>query len=230
VSDCDYSVEHLRGLVDSDTGARIHRLVLGVDGDRFSRNGAHPAGPMVVAVARLVEKKGLAYLVEATALLARGGTDVRVEVVGEGPLRGELEALVRTSGVENRVALLGERTPDQVHALLERAALLAMPCVVARDGDRDTMPVVVKEALAMEVPVVATQEVGLPEVVHDGWGRLVAPRDPRALAAAIGDLLALPPERRAAMGRAGREFVLAECNLTRETERLMRLVEGAARR
>jgi glycosyltransferase involved in cell wall biosynthesis len=109
---------------------------------------------------------------------------------------------------------------------LEDAAVLAAPSVIAADGDRDTMPVVVKEALAMEVPVVASDEVGLPEVVRPEWGRLVPPGDARALAAAISELLALPLDQRREMGRAGRGFVLEECSLRRETERLVALIRG----
>jgi colanic acid/amylovoran biosynthesis glycosyltransferase len=228
VSDCDYSVEYLRGIVSAEAGARIHRLVLGVDGDRFRRRTAYPGGGTVLAVARLVEKKGLAYLVEAAAALGVSGPLERVLIVGEGPLRGELAASIARSGAP--VELLGARPPDEVRDLLEDAALLAMPCLVASNGDRDTMPVVVKEALAMEVPVVATDEVGLPEVVRPEWGRLVPPRESETLAAAIGELLELPAARRAEMGRAGREFVLENCDLRRETERLVSLIRrhGAA--
>ncbi|MGZ4202499.1 MAG: glycosyltransferase, partial [Thermoleophilaceae bacterium] len=105
--------------------------------------------------------------------------------------------------------------------------LLAAPSVVAPDGDRDTMPVVVKEALAMELPVVASEEFGLPEVVRPAWGRLVPPGAPAALADAIRELLELPPERRAAMGRAGRAFVLEHCSLRGESGRLAALVAAA---
>jgi colanic acid/amylovoran biosynthesis glycosyltransferase len=125
------------------------------------------------------------------------------------------------------VELAGAAEHDAVRARLEAADLLAMPSVVAADGDRDSMPVVVKEALAMEVPVVASDEVGLPEVVQPAWGRLVAPGDPDALAAGIEELLALSVEERAAMGRAGREFVLECCDVEREAARLLELVDGA---
>jgi glycosyltransferase involved in cell wall biosynthesis len=222
VSDCDYSVEHLRELIGAEAGARLHRIVLGVDGERFRRRAPYPGGGTVLAVGRLVEKKGLRYLVEAAAELGADGPLERVLIVGEGPLRGELEGLIAGTGAP--VELLGARAPEAVRELLEAAALLAMPCVVAADGDRDTMPVVVKEALAMEVPVVATDEVGLPEVVKPGWGRLVAPRDPAALAAALRELLELAPERRAEMGRAGREFVLEHAEIRRETGRLVELI------
>ena len=113
--------------------------------------------------------------------------------------------------------------------LLERADLLAMPCVVAANGDRDSMPVVVKEAMAMEIPVVATDEVGLPELVRDELGRLVPPGDAAALAAAIAELLdAAAAERRAAMGRAARAHVIEHADVHRETAKLAELIRGSA--
>jgi glycosyltransferase involved in cell wall biosynthesis len=114
-----------------------------------------------------------------------------------------------------------------VREVLERADLLVMPCVVARDGDRDSMPVAVKEAMAMEVPVVASDEVGLPELVRPPWGRLAQPGDAAALADAIREVLSLPAPERAAMGRAGRSWVLEHCDVDRETRSLARLIESS---
>lgn len=222
VSASEYSVDHLRRVVGA---RRLHRLVVGVDGEYFRRRTPYPGGRSVVAVARLVEKKGLRHLIEAAALLAERGRPLdALTIVGDGPLRGELERLAVRLGVGE---LLGKRPPEETRALLEKASLLAMPCVVASDGDRDTMPVSVKEALAMEVPVVASDEVGLPEVVREGWGRLCPPGDAAALADAIDELLSLPPDQRAAMGRAGREFVLRECSLQGGTARLAELISTA---
>jgi glycosyltransferase involved in cell wall biosynthesis len=180
-----------------------------------------------VAVGRLVEKKGFAYLIEAAAALEEREPLDTVTIVGDGPLEANLRELAERLGVAHRVRLLGAREPDEVRGLLEEADLLAMPCVVAADGDRDSMPVVVKEALAMEVPVVASDEVGLPEVVRPEWGRLAPPRDTAALAAAIGEVLALPREERAAMGRAGRAFVVEAAGVDREADRLWSLVKGS---
>jgi glycosyltransferase involved in cell wall biosynthesis len=198
-------------------------LVVGVDPDAFHRSAPYPGGRTVVAIGRLVPKKGFAHLVQAAAL----ATVDRVLIAGDGPLRTELAALVDRLGLGDRVDLLGSQTPDQVRDLLERADVLAAPCVVAPDGDRDTMPVVVKEALAMEVPVVASDEVGLPEVVRPQWGRLVPPGDAAALARGIDDLLALPAGERAAMGRAGRAFVAGHCNVNLQAERLANLIASA---
>ena len=215
---CDYSARHLRDRF----GVEARRLVVGVDPEAFRRGAPYPGGRTVVAVARLVEKKGLRFLVDAAALAQVD----RVLIAGDGPLRGQLEARVAERGLGDVVELLGDRTPDQVRSLLERADVLAAPCVVAENGDRDTMPVVVKEALAMEVPVVASDAVGLPEVVRPEWGRLVPPGDADALADALDEVLSLPPDERAAMGRAGREFVAEHCNVGTETARLAGWIGG----
>ena len=221
-SACDYSVAYLREVLDCPAGDRIVRLVTGVDGDRFRRRSPPVDGTRtMIAVGRLVEKKGFGCLIEAMASVP----EARLVIVGDGPLRERLERQAGEQGA--RVELAGPRRPDEVRELMEGAALLAAPCVVAADGDRDTMPVVVKEALAMELPVVASDEVGLPEVVRPEWGRLVPPGDAPGLAAAIRELLEFPAERRAAMGRAGRAFVLEHCSLRGESERLAALV-GAA--
>ena len=215
VAVCEYNVAYIKHRVPRASG-RVHKVVMGVDPDRFRRARPYPGGRTVLAVGRLVEKKGFAYLIEA----ARALPDVQVRIVGDGPLRAVLEAAAGPN-----VELLGALPPDQVRAELEWADLLAMPTVVAGDGDRDAMPVVVKEALAMEVPVVGSDEVGMPEVVHDGWGRLVAPRDADALARAIGDLLALPPAERMAMGKRGREFVARTFSIRGEALKLIGILE-----
>jgi colanic acid/amylovoran biosynthesis glycosyltransferase len=175
-------------------------------------------------VGRLVEKKGFAHLLEATALLRERGMAAHVVIGGDGPLRDQLESRIRELGLDGLVELPGVLEPDAVRSLLERAAVFAMPCVVAGDGDRDAMPVVVKEALSMEAPVVASDEVGLPEVVRPEWGRLVPPGDVEALAAAIDELLSLSPTERARMGSAGRAFVLDRFSLHREATKLTGLL------
>lgn len=225
---CDYTVSHLRSLVGPVPAAHIHRIVMGVDGEVFRRTRPVPGGRRVVAVGRLVEKKGFAVLIRAVALLeARAPLD-EVVIVGAGPLADELKELSVELGVGHRVRLAGARPHTEVRELLDAADLLAMPCVIAADGDRDSMPVVVKEALAMEIPVVASDEVGLPEMVRAPWGRLAPPGDPEALAGAVEEMLALSVAERAEAGRAGREFVLERCNADREALRLSELIRAVA--
>jgi glycosyltransferase involved in cell wall biosynthesis len=224
---CEYNVDRLRDLVPA-AADHTHKIVMGIDGERFRRVAPHPGGRSVIAIGRLVEKKGFGDLIDAVARLASRDALESATIIGEGPLRQDLERAIAANGLADVVELVGARPPDHVRAALERVDLLALPCVIAADGDRDSMPVVVKEALAMEIPVVVTDEVGLPEVVRDEWGRLVPPHDPERLAEAIAEVLALDPEERARMGRAGRAFVLRECDVDRETEKLARLIEAAA--
>lgn len=226
-SGCDYNVRHLRELVDQSAAPRIHRIVMGVDGDSFARHEPYDGDGTVIAVGRLVEKKGFEHLIAAAAMsdpeLFR-----RVVIVGDGRLHEDLSSQAEELGVADRVELVGSKRPSEVRHLLEHSALLAMPSVVTADGDRDSMPVVVKEALAMGVPVAASREVGLPEAVRDDWGRLVPPRDPEALAAAIQELLRLPVQERRRMGERGREFVTREFSLEGETAKLLSLIDSAA--
>ncbi|MFL5912708.1 MAG: glycosyltransferase [Gaiellaceae bacterium] len=211
----DYGVEELRGVAP---GARVHKVAMGVDPERFSRREPHPGGRTVLAVGRLVEKKGFRHLIEAARI-----ADVdRVAIVGAGRLEAELRALAQGAPVE----LLGARDPEGVRELMETADVFVVPSVIASDGDRDSIPVVVREALAMELPVVASHVAGLPEVIRPEWGRLVPPGDPAALAAAIDELLSLPTDERAEMGRAGRRHVIETADPDREAERLAALIEG----
>ena len=213
-SGSDYTVRHLRDIAPD---ARLHRIVMGIDGSVFRRTRPHPERGPVLAVGRLVEKKGFADLVDAAAELGHP-----VRIAGEGPLRPMLERRIFDTGAP--VELVGPVDHTQVREMLEQAAVLCMPCVIAASGDRDSMPVVVKEALAMEVPVVATAAVGLPEAVRPQWGALVPPGDPASLAAALRAELDRPASERAARGRAGRSFVLAHYEAGREAERLAALV------
>jgi glycosyltransferase involved in cell wall biosynthesis len=207
---CEYNARHLREVAPA---AQIHTIVMGVDGERFRRQAPLPGGRTVLGIGRLVAKKGFGDLARAAE-----GLEAEVRIVGEGPLADSLH------GVE----LTGALVPDAVRSELERADVLAMPCVVAPDGDRDSMPVVVKEAMAMELIVVATDEVGLPECVRAPWGRLVPAGDPAALRAALEEVLALGAEERAAAGAAGRAWVLEHADLHRETRRLAELIAAVA--
>jgi colanic acid/amylovoran biosynthesis glycosyltransferase len=218
---CDYNVVRLRELAPA---ADVHEVVMGVDAGAFRRTRPLPGGRRVLAVARLVEKKGLDVLVDAAAQLA----DVEVLVIGDGPLRGALQERIARTGAP--VRLLGDRAPAQVADALQDADVLAMPCIVARDGDRDSMPVVVKEAMATELLVVASDEVGLPECVMAPWGFLAPPGDAPALAAALRAALALDPDARAAAGAAARAWVRAHADVDAETATMASLIERAPAR
>ncbi|MFI5331180.1 MAG: glycosyltransferase [Desulfobaccales bacterium] len=207
--------------------AQLELVRNGIDPERF-RPAPHAAGtpPLVLAVGRLVETKGFHLLIEACARLRQEGKDCRCLIVGEGPEEERLQKLVVDLGLADRVELPGRLQPEALLPLFRSADLLAMPSCV-RQHDQDGIPTVLIEALAMEIPVVATRVSGIPELVRDGdTGLLVEPDDPAALAAALARLLADPGLGRR-LAAAGRKLVAAEFNSQRSAARLLQLFARA---
>jgi glycosyltransferase involved in cell wall biosynthesis len=223
----DFNLEHLLRAVP---GAPVHRVYNGLDLRRF----AHRPGPRepdrIIAVGRLVEKKGFADLVAACALLAGAGRDVRCDLVGEGACEGELRALIAEHGLGDRVRLLGPRTQAEVRELVRGAACMAAPCVVGEDGNRDGLPTVLIEAMAIGTPVVSTAVTGIPELVrHEQTGLIAEQHDPASLAAALARVLD-DPAQAARLAATGRALVEREFDVDRSAARLRRLAWPAAAR
>ena len=181
---------------------------------------------VVLSVARLIEKKGLGDLVAASGILRRRGLVHTVELVGDGPLREELEAAGAREGTT--VRFHGALPSEQVLRLYRRAAVFCLPCVVAASGDRDGLPTSVLEAMALGVPVVTTPLNGLAEAVVDGeTGLLVPGHDPAALADAL-ELLLVDPALRERLATAARRRVEERFSLSRSVEQLRALFPEAA--
>ncbi len=227
VTVCDANVSHLSGLVGPDAMARVRRLYNGIDLGAFSASGGNRDTDHVLAVGRLVEKKGLHVLVEALSLLAREGRAVRATIVGDGEEAGRLAALVAERGLQDRVTLTGPLVQDGVVDLLRRATLFCLPCLIGQDGNRDALPTVLLEALACGLPIVSTPVTGIPEIVdHGRAGVLVPENDARATADAIAGLLA-DPARRTALAAAGRRHVREHFDIGRSSAVLAGWFAGA---
>jgi colanic acid/amylovoran biosynthesis glycosyltransferase len=189
-------------------------------------NGEARDPRLVLAVARLVEKKGLDDLIEACRLLAVRGRPVRLEIVGDGPLRGQLEGAARKAGID--AAFRGALPQEQVLPLYRSAAVVSLPCVVVASGDRDGLPTSLLEAMALGAPVVSTPVGGISELVlHEETGLLVPERDPAALADALERLLA-DRELAAALARRARAHVEERFSLEQSVSTLRSLFAGAA--
>lgn len=173
----------------------------GVDLHRFSPRPTPPGPLRLLAVGRLVAKKGFDVLVEATSGLT---LPLSLRIVGDGPERERLSAAIARTGLVDRVRLVGPLTHAELPAEYADAHVVVVPSIEDEDGDRDGLPNVVLEALASGRPVVASDVAAIASAVNDGeTGLLVPPRDPAALSAAIG-LLAGDPAWRERLGRAGR--------------------------
>ncbi len=231
----EYNRKLLREMARSAADAeKIHVLHCGIDIRRFeAREGANaPAAraanatlrpPVFFAVGRLVEKKGYAYLVEAAKLLKDRGVPFEVRVIGGGPDHDALARRIAELGVGGHVKLEGSMPQETLLPLLRGADAFVLPCVLAKDGDQDGIPVSLMEAMAYGIPCVSTTISGVPELIEDGKeGFLVPEKNPVALAEAL-ERLARDPTLREELGRAGRRKVeegFTLQGLVRELDRL----------
>ena len=229
----DYNLQFLRRTYGA-AAARVHHIYNGLDLERFPYEAPHDRPPQIVAVGRLVEKKGFGDLIEACALLARRGRTFHCQIIGTGELAGDLQAQIAhpragTRGLEASVELLGPRPQNELRRYLRRAAVFAAPCVVARDGNREGLPTVLLEAMALGVPCVSTDVTGIPEVLRDGeTGLMVPQQDPEALAAAIERLL-VDPALRVRLATRARCLIETEFDIVRNTVRIREIFRSGMR-
>lgn len=209
----DENRQYLAGRLPAPERDKVHLNYHGIALERFPRRVADaPSGALTItACGTLFERKGLADLVRACAILAGRGHDFHCVVIGEGPQRPVLEALVRDLGLGERVRLTGALSQFEVIRWYERTDIFALPCLARRvrlrdpEADwlksleawlergtviKDGIPNVLAEVMAMGIPVVSTALAGIPELIqHEENGLLVPPRDPARLAAALERLL-----------------------------------------
>lgn len=175
-------------------------------------------------VATLRDYKGHRYMLDACALLKARGLHVRYVCVGEGVERPRLEAQIERLGLRDCVELLGAQPGDRVAQLMAAADIFVMPSITTPTGKKEGLPYVLIEALACELPVVATALSGIPELIrHEQTGLLVPEQDATALADAVQRLIR-EPELARRLARAGRELVLRDFDVRRNTALLRDLV------
>lgn len=196
-----YNVEYLKSITPAAHHTKLHLVYHGIDLERFAVRNAAAAtagneAPLILSVGRLVPKKGHDDLVAACHMLRREEIPFRCVIVGEGPLRAELEADIANRGLAGRVVLRGSMTHADLIDFYREADVFALSPRVVADGDRDGIPNVIVEAMAIGVPVVSTSVSGIPELIYDNvTGLLVPSETPAVLAEALRTLLASPETR-----------------------------------
>ncbi|WP_281823259.1 glycosyltransferase family 4 protein [Jannaschia rubra] len=222
----DYNVAFLRDRY-GDAAGNVVRLYNGLDLDRFTHAPPSERGTEVLAVGRLIEKKGFDVLIEAMGLLRDRGQKATCRIIGAGEQGPALAAQIAEAGLGDVVWLDGPRPQAEVIAALRDAAVFACPCVVGEDGNRDGLPTVLLEAMALGTPCVATDVTGIPELVRDGeTGFCVPERDAPALADAIASLLD-DPECGKRLSRSARDLIEREFDIRRNTAQLRDIFAAA---
>lgn len=224
----DFNLNHLRDTYGPAAAARVCRVYNGMDLAALRYDPPADRPPLILGVGRLVEKKGFADLIDACAILAGRGKSFRCLIVGTGELDADLRAQVGRLGLGAHVELIGARPQAEVFALLRQAAVFAAPCVIGADSNRDGLPTVLLEAMALGTPCVSTDVTGIPEVLRDGETGLRVPQhDPAALAAAAERLMDDDALRVRLAGRA-RERMETDFDVHRNAAEIRRLFAAAA--
>ncbi len=180
----------------------------------------------LLTVARLVEKKGYPYAIEAVNNLVEQGYDIKYHIVGTGDRKDKLQQLVADYGIENHVDFLGHVSDKKLKKELSEASVFLLPCIIAEDGDRDAMPVVLKEAMAAGTACVSTTVSAIPELITDGHdGVLVPEKEPEELTSAIKQLLE-NPENRKRIAENGRDTVHSKFDISESVDTLTDVFES----
>ena len=211
----DYNRHYLQQISTSHTP--IHLAYHGLDVTRFSPVSKTQQSdvPSILSVGRFCEKKGFPYLLKACYTLKQVGQSFHCNIVGYGPLENSIRQQISTLGLEEHITLVGKLTQDQLIKYYQKADIFVLPCLVTDDGDRDGIPNVLLEAMAMEIPVISTDISGISELVQSNQnGILIPEKDSLSLAQAL-EALMRQPELGTTLGKAGRLTVLEKFGLTR---------------
>ena len=203
------------------TWPRLKVIHCGVEPRHFSDPVPLPTKLRLVAIGRFSEQKGFPLLIEAIAIAARLNPGLHVTLVGDGELRGEMEAMIDLYTLRRHVTLTGWLAEDAVRDTLNEAQALILPSFA------EGLPMVVMEAMAAGRPVIATAIAGIPELVTRETGWLVPAGDVQGLADAIDTLADMPYDDLVRMGQAARARVLVRHDIDNEATKLGHLIRGA---
>jgi glycosyltransferase involved in cell wall biosynthesis len=208
-------------------GEKLVVHYIGVDTAKLVPAPVPMREPIVLFVGRLVEKKGLSYLLRAMAARGRASAEATLAVIGDGPLRLQHEKEAAQLGV--KCSFLGAQPNLVVHDWMRRAQVLALPSVRAKTGDCEGLPTVLLEAFALGLPVIGFTSAGIPEAVPEGCGLLARAGDSADLARQL-TLLLSNDGLRGQVAANGRRNAVQNFDLAKQTERLEQLYDRVAGR
>lgn len=208
---------------------KTHVHYIGIDSKAIQPRLADRECPVVLHVARLVEKKGTEYLIRAFQKVSKAIPSTKLLIIGDGPLRETLESLTDELGLKDCITFTGAQSHSNVLAHMQKSAMLVLPSVYSKTGDAEGLGMVLLEAAAYGLPLVGTNHGGIPEVVIDGeTGYLVPERDENVLAEKIITLMSNQQER-FRMGLNARKLIESNFDIHVQTQKLEAFYEEALR-
>jgi colanic acid/amylovoran biosynthesis glycosyltransferase len=185
----NYNEKFLRNQYGEAAG-KVKRIYNGLEIDKFPFQTSQKNQNRIIAVGRLVEKKGFGDLIEACDILVKRGLNIDCEIIGSGDQEKNLISKINQLNLHNHVHLVGPLPQREMIPRMQSAAVFAAPCVIGTDGNRDGLPTVLLEAMALGTTCVSTDVTGIPEVIrHNDTGFIVPQNNPESLANAIQTLL-----------------------------------------
>lgn len=190
----DYNVDYLINELEIEP-SKLVRIYNGLDLNQFPFSPYNNRPPHIIAVGRLVEKKGFSDLIHACALLKQRGTIFHCDIIGEGDQKRQLADLIKNYHLGSCVHLIGPLPQAQVKRRICESAMFVAPCVIGTDNNQDGLPTVLVESMALGTPCISTDVTGIPEVIeHNKTGLMCEQHSPEDLAAAISQLLSSPEQ------------------------------------
>ncbi len=223
----DFNLKFLRTEYP-DASENIVRLYNGIHLNDFPYRPAAERPSRIVAVGRFVEKKGFDSLLLACKELQTRGIDFTCQLVGGGEQESKLQSMVEQLQLQDCVQLVGPQPQRVVKELIQEAAVMAAPCVHGEDGNRDGLPTVLLESMALGTPCISTAVTGIPEVVrHDHSGLIVPEQSPGELADAL-QLMLTNPELRLRYAQAARRIIEQDFDIARNASRQREFFERSS--
>jgi glycosyltransferase involved in cell wall biosynthesis len=220
-----YNRDNIKNNLDIDKDIEI--IHSAIDPEFFKAKDLSRSPKSIIAISRLSDEKGIIYLIEACHILHTRGIDYECTIIGEGREKKACQKIIVERHLFN-IHLIDYLPNDAIKEHLDHATVFVLPCEIGSDGRRDILANALKEAMAMQVPVITSNVCGIEELVDDGInGILVPPKSPEAIADAIEKIMNRPDHGRK-MGEEGRKKIEQEFNIKTEVGKLEIILKKAA--
>ena len=220
----NYNQQYLQQ-TDGKVADKVRRIYNGLNLSQLNYQSPQDRPLRIISVGRLVEKKGTSILIDAWSLLKQWGCEFHCQIVGTGDLEDKLKQQIKILKLDDCVEIIGPRPQNEVFKLIQESAVFAAPYIIGKDGNRDGLPTVLLEAMALGTPCIGTDVTGIPEMIkHEETGLIIPQNNPEALAMALRTLLT-SENMRVQFAENARKLMETEFNIEQNAASLRQLFQ-----